>query len=155
MEVLGESYSDYLEKFFHQCQAATNTGRRCRNKTRENYCTGLHAADRECGYGLKPGFDHYPGATRKNWTKVFAERHRVPDYNEKEYDEMQEAWSERYEKRMEEYEKRRKAVEKKERKPPGEFCFLPRENSDCVPTFGGVPCQQVPFGEITFGFSNQ
>jgi hypothetical protein len=150
-----EEYSEYLEKFYHQCQASTNDGKRCKNKTRENYCEGLHAMYRNYGSILKPGFERYPGAAKTNWTKAFERRHVVPDYNEKDYNEMQEKWAVRYEKSMEKYEREReKRMEKYEREKKDCKCSWcqKREDSETpsVRAFGGMGAQlQQP--DFSFG----
>jgi len=105
--VFQEDYEDYAEKFYHQCQAMTNDGTRCKNRTAENYCKGVHAASRESEYGIKKGFARYMGATRYNWTRVFEKKNVVP-YTRKEYDEYQACWLRRLERAESRSEKTRR-----------------------------------------------
>lgn len=75
-----DRYERYLKQngVVPQCQAVTNEGKRCKNRTRGKYCPGLHAVKR---YGdenhLKPGFSHFSNATDQNYSATYQYRPRL------------------------------------------------------------------------------
>lgn len=89
---LGRPYEKYRKHFHNQCQARTDDGQRCRNRTPGNYCPGLHADYRSGTSSLKSKFSHYDEASEDNRTCWFANKYLVP-WPRHIYEKIQKQWS--------------------------------------------------------------